>query len=77
VIPFQFHGKHDVKVPGVPVAEEVMKGSLFMGPYCEHIVYMSVPSFQFHKAGIDGLHFESCHKYVGQQGDNGDCIAMP
>jgi hypothetical protein len=27
-----------------------------------------MPEFWFHHAGIDGFHFESCGKYVDQQG---------
>jgi hypothetical protein len=54
-------------VSGVQVAKEVLKGNLSVWPNCKHIIHVSMPAFWFHWAGVNGFHFGSCHKYVGQQ----------
>jgi hypothetical protein len=76
VNPFQIHGKHVVGLPGVRVADEVHRGSLSAWLNCEHIVYISVPAFWFHRTGGSGFYFEICHKYVVSREDNGDPMAV-
>jgi hypothetical protein len=67
-IPFHFHGKHDVRVPGVQVAEEVLKSSFSMWPNCEDVIYISVPAFWFYWAGVDGFHFEALINMLASRG---------
>jgi hypothetical protein len=65
-------------VPGVQVAKGVLKGSWSVWPNCKYISHISIPSFQFHQAGVDGFHFESCVINMLASGENnGDSMTAP
>jgi hypothetical protein len=49
MIHFQFHGKRDIWVPGVQVAEEVFKGGMSTWTICKYIFTKTVATAMFAK----------------------------